>query len=225
LPAVGQDGWAAQSLPADVGFEPHAALRQAVLAAAQGEIRAGGFCMSYQPGDDLEVEDLVYDGMNAMVVLEKKALLFSRQATIGALEVGHAYTGGTAIATVEGGQLREMVRLFGDVQAFEKRGDEVHVIAYLRMSWPDHPGVEQGIWEVIAVTPAGAIRTGLVGLAGVPRRWVEGSLRESHAPGFSTFGLAGTSADPPGGKARARYEVTWTYDPRRKEYVPTTTRK
>lgn len=212
--------------PAPVGFEPHAELRASVFQQAQRRLSYSGykpFGISYQPGDDLEVEDCLYVGGDSQVVGTERKILYSKQMTMGDLEVGYAYTGTagpsaavlTSAISLHKGKPVGTVDLFGEPKGIVQRDGEVHVITYLLESFVDSPG-ESGEWSAVAFGPDGAPREEIVERA--PRTsWGFLSVVESSAPDFSTFGLSAvTMSDQhvPGDTV----ELTWTYDKKERLY-------
>lgn len=225
-PAYRQDdAWELVSVKEPVGFAPLAELREMVFG------RASAFYvnyrpykpnnLSYQPGDGLEIEDVDYQG-GFEAVATFSDILYSKQATMGDVEVGYTYAGrplpgggGLApfVSLYKGKPVQGLVML-GEHQKIVERDGELHIFAYWQFSSIDEPGT-RAEWNVMAVDSHGELRGDLLEPGMLPPGFA--SATEFFAPDFSSIGLVVTPLDAPPGSGPIGFG--WTYDSQQKMYM------
>lgn len=219
-PQVPIEEWSDLVLPEPVGFEPYADLRAAVFAAAMRRPLYKPFSMSYQPGEGLEVSDLVY--ATSTDLHESPQILYSKQAVLGDLEVGYAYTGTspmgvgwTSVVSLHKGAPVAVMDLTGSPRGVVQRDGELHAFAY--SSWENEDGLTSWAgWEAVAFGPDGAPVPDILEEAHLPP--LVGPI-ESHAPDFSTFSILATVWDHETGSPGARMELEWKWDAKAHRYA------
>lgn len=219
------DAWDMISVAESVGFEPFAELRAAVFAAAEtNRVSSRSYKpnnLSYQPGDGLEIEDVDYDG-GSEAVSSSTEILYSKQATMGDVEVGYTYAGrnlpgggGLApfVSLYKGKPVQAMV-MSGKHQKIVERDGELHIFAFWEFSSYDEPG-SRAEWNVMAVDSHGELRGDLLE-PGMPTHYFTtvGKLNE---PDYSSIGIVGVPADAPPGTDPIGFN--WTYDKAQKIYA------
>jgi len=195
-----------------VGFEPHAKLRAGVLDAAPARPYVGS-TVSYQPGDDLEVEEVDYVGTDAMKLQTRKSSLYARDSMFGDVEIGYSNVGATSVVTFRNGEYVDVGPLSGALQGSAKVGEEMHFFSLVQTKEGAEAGEQVVRWECVAVMTSGAIRFDLVGGTEETFRWTEATAFA--AKDFSSFGITGTMPDRPDVGSTA----TWTYDPAQHVYA------
>lgn len=225
-PAYRQDdAWDTVSVKEPVGFEPFAELRAAVFAAAESHRLSSRSYkpnnLSYQPGDGLEIEDVDYQG-STEAVSSSKEILYSKQATMGDVEVGYTYAGrslhgggGLApfVSLYKGKPVQPMVML-GEHQKIVQRDGELHIFAYWQFSSYDEPG-SRAEWNVMAVDSQGELRGDLLEPGMVPTSFA--TVGNFNEPDYSSIGIVGVPVDAPPGTGTIGF--TWTYDSQQKMYM------
>lgn len=222
VPVPQMEEWSPLLLPEPVGFEPHADLRALVFAAAhEREIYGKAFSISYQPGDDLDLEDVNYQGGTTQVGSEHE-ILYSKQATLGDLEVGYAYRGTphgggewvTVIALVKGKPVGH-VFMAGTAQGIVERDGELHIFTHLLQTNDSGPG-ESHDWSVVAVDKEGHFNEDVMDpLQGIMGWMTAIPLSSADFSMFSIDGTTLTTNDEPG----TNLEALWKYDKKKRRYV------
>lgn len=212
-PAWTAADFASKDLPAPVGFEPYADLRAAAFGLAGSRVTTPPN-LSYQPGDGLELEDVEYDNGNTTLLEVKPHLLFSKQTTFGAFEVGYAYAVSSAVAVLKDGHLVDCAPIEGDPVGFAKRDDELHVFAYQAYQ-PGDDTAYRAEWSGVAVQKDGKLRPGLVDPGQGARRWAD--ALPMHDPDFASFGITGMLPQDDNGRSLSA-TATWTWNPGEKLY-------
>ncbi len=213
--------WIAATLPEPVSFEPYGALRAFAFRSANelGAFGAGTTsfqeprALSFQPGEALEVE--VMDSGDCTVVTPRKQTLYSKEATLGAIEIGYvtaamrgtssgceAATKNSVVISKNGKP--DILTLDGNPKGVIERNGELHVLVL--NDWEKK-------WSVTAVAPDGAHHD----IALTPREPTskerEGSdLAAFVSPSLDSFGWRSA-------KGRQGIEVTWTWDAAAKTYA------
>lgn len=224
-PALPIEELVPQRIDEPVGFEPHAALRQAVFADARKRTLDTPFNLSYEPGADLELEDVRYRGAVGTQLHSKPEVLYSKQAVLGAVEVGYVYTGKysmvlpwISVIALKDGEPVEITDLDGAAKGVVQRDGELHVFAYSVFQSEGSPAATVA-WSALAVGADGALRPDLLERAREMSELIKPV--ESHATDFSTLSLVGAAwnreKDGPGGPM----EATWKYDAKEKRYLAT----
>ncbi len=212
--------WIAAKLPEAVSFEPYGALRAFAFRSANelGDFYPGttGFqeprALSFQPGEPLRVE--VMDAGDCTVVTPRQQTLYTKQATLGAIEVGYVtaairgYLGcGAAskdsVVIFENGK-SDIVTLDGNPKGVIERNGELHVLSVT--DWEKK-------WSVTSVAPDGTHHD----IALTPREPTDkerqgAELADFVSPGLDSFGWRSA-------KNLQGIEVTWTWDAAAKSYV------
>lgn len=222
VPVPQMEEWTPLLLPEPTGFAPHAELRALVFAAAhEREIYGKAFSISYQPGDDLDLEDVNYQGGTTQVGSEHQ-ILYSKQATLGDLEVGYAYRGTphaggewiTVISQVKGKPVGH-VFMPGTAQGIVERDGELHVFTHLLQTNDSGPG-ESHEWSVVAVDKEGQFNEDLMDpLQGVMGWTTALPLNNEDFSMFSISGATLTPNEEPG----PSLEALWKYDKKKHRYL------
>lgn len=222
-PVVSFEESSAFTLPVPAGFEPHAALRESVFAAGQQVSTEKPFSLSYQPGDGLEIEDIVHETSTSLRQEEK--ILYSKQASMGDVEVGWVHTGTplrpgvawTSVISLLRGAPVAITNLEGSAAGAVQRDGEILAFATWS-SVTEEPEMRMARWDVVAIGPDGAHRTDVVDA--VPETDSIVDARHAHAPDFSTLTITGRKWDSSKGAAGPGIDITWTWDPKAKRYRP-----
>jgi hypothetical protein len=221
-PILQPEDWSTLTLTVPVGFEPHAALRERVFAFGQLLITDKPFCLSYQPGDGLEVEDLVHETSTSLRAVKKT--LYSKLATMGDVEVGavHAGTHGrsfvpwTTLVSFHKGAFRAIAQLDGSLRGLVQRDGELH--AFTWAAWQGDDPFGGSMWSVLAFGPDGAPRDQIIDSHVATSALL--APEPSHAPDFSTFAITAQPWDLKTLKPGVPSEITWTWDAAAKRYKP-----
>ncbi len=220
-PHLQPEEWSALTPPDPVGFEPHAALREAAFAAAMRHPPYKPFSMSYQPGDGMEVEDLDY--ASSTHLLSTSEILYSKQIQSGDLEVGFVYTGKPAmgvgwasLVSIYKGEPIAVMDLTGSPLGVVKRGEDVHAFSWATWENDDGP-TSWSSWGVVAFGPFGVPDIDI--MDDIPQTSVLVGPLESHSPDFSTLGIAGSTWDHETSTLGTAIEATWKWDPKTRRYT------
>ncbi len=221
-PILQPEDWSTLTLTVPVGFEPHAALRERVFAFGQLLITDKPFCLSYQPGDGLEMEDLVHGTSTSLRAVKKT--LYSKLATMGDVEVGavHAGTPGrsvvpwTTLVSFHKGAFRAIAQLDGSLRGLVQRDGELH--AFTWVAWQGDDPFGWSMWSALAFGPDGAPRDNVIESHVATSALL--APEPSHAPDFSTFAITAQPWDLKTQKPGAPSEITWTWDAGAKRYKP-----
>ena len=212
--------WSSLSPPEPVGFEPFAALRAKVFESVGTQMYYKPWSISYQPGEGLPLEDLTYD--SSFSLLPTKHLLYSKQATLGDVEIGFVYTGShplgagwTSVLTSLAGEPLHVVDVPGRDPHVVERDGELHVVSMATWESDDTP-TSSALWSVYAVGPGALPREDVLEYAPLPDQWV--APLPTHSPDFSTLTITGSRWDPVTQLPGAPLEATWKWSPKTRIY-------
>lgn len=232
-PAGTPDQWLWFKLPGPVGFEPFAALRSLAFQRANdvGDFNAPGTTMfkqsrglSFSPGDPLHLEIMDSESCDGAEMHEIP--LFEKLTSYRDVEIVRVSAPrGTRcrtemepwIASLNKGQIKEIVKLNGPPTGKMLRGEDMHILSYDSHVWEVTPGE----WSALAFNTSGEKRAvpvepvpGYDPFNGKPNDgpavyWEEAT--EMMSADNETFGWRGQR----GGKG---FEAIWKWDEASKSY-------
>jgi hypothetical protein len=208
-------------LPYPVALEPWAALRAKLFEVELHEATAPG--LSYQPGDPLHIESMVYPGETERgwrdprdSLAPRESPIYTRQASIGGAEIGLVASRSLYAAVLKKGEFVGLFEVKGRVMGLVERDGEIHLLScfieVVQDSW-----TTWAVWSVIAVSPNGTVRQDVVETGPGEFDWDE--VSEHHEKALDTFGLHGRTGRFGGGEEGRWYDVTWHWDRRAHKYT------
>jgi hypothetical protein len=214
-PANGSFPLVSFDLPEPVAFEPWAALRAQLFDVELHTATPPG--LSYQPGDPLHIESMVYPGETERGwLVPSEAPIYVKQGSIGGAEVGFVASRSLYAAVLNKGKLVDLFRVVGKVMGLVERDGELHLLS-CSIEVQTDSWTTWAVWSVLAIAPDGTVRTEVVETAPGEFNWDE--VREHHDKALATFGFRGRTRRFDGSEEGRWYDVTWRWDRRARTYT------
>lgn len=219
-PAFDLATWVDLELAAPVAFEPLAEIRAKAWEMRYDRSSIEPPTMSYHPADPLHTESVYYsdrEGKNTSQVVITEDVLYTKQATLGDIEVGYAVADGRSVAILQKGKVIDLVSLQGTPFGVVERDGGIHVLSYQTVTWSDN-WVTTAAWYGIVVAADGAHREDVVTQESGNFSWDD--VAEFHNKSLDAFGLRGTRTLLDTQKKEG-VERTWRWDRAAKMYRST----
>jgi hypothetical protein len=219
-PAFDLATWVALDLAAPVAFEPLAEIRAKAWEMRYDRSSIEPPTMSYHPADPLHTESVYYgdrEGKDTSQVVTTEDVLYTKQASLGDVEVGYALADGRSVAILQRGHVVDFVGLQGTPIGVVERDGGIHVLSYQTVTWSDN-WVTTAAWYGIVVAADGTYREDVITQESGNFSWDD--VAEFHTKSLDAFGLRGTRTLLDTQKKEG-VERTWRWDRAAKMYRST----